>query len=324
MMDHSTSSVDSGQADAPQIFGEYLWDLSDPSIKLRAAGLATLSGLNTDQQKKLAKAWAGIEVERRREVVHELLDLGEDNVEFDFDAVFLQGLGDQDAEVRLGSVRGLWEHEGVDLIPRLLTLMRGDDDAAVRAEAALALGRFVLRSEEGSLRERHFTAIESGLREVISNSDEIDEVRARAIEAAGPHDDAWVRQAISEAYESGVRRLKVAAVHAMGRSCEPRWLPLLLRELTNEEAEVRYEAATAIGSLGDETAVANLVGVLSDPDEEVREASIAALGEIGGREAREALVELSREGPPAAKEAALSALAEIDFEEDPLAFKHRF
>ncbi len=323
-MDQSTRSTGAGQADPPQTFEENLRDLSDPSIKLKAAGLATLSGLNTDQRSELAKAWPGIEGERRREVVQELLDLGEDNVEFDFDAVFLQGLGDQDAEVRLGSVRGLWEHEGVDLIARLLTLLRGDDDAAVRAEAALALGRFVLRSEEGSLRERHFAAIESGLHEVISNPDEIDEVRARAIEAVGPHDDAWVRQAISEAYESGVRRLKVAAVHAMGRSCEPRWLPLLLRELANEEAEVRYEAATALGSLGAETAAANLVGALSDPDEEVRQAIIAALGEIGGREAREALVELSHEGPAAAKEAALSALAEIDFEEDPLSFKHRF
>src|SRR2546425_1048432 len=122
---------------------------------------------------------------------------------------------------------------------------------------------------------------------------------------------------------NGVRRLKVAAVHAMGRSCEPRWLPLLLRELSNEEAEVRYEAATALGVLGDESAVTNLVGSLSDPDEEVRQASIAALGEIGGREAREALMDLSREGSPAAKEAALAALTEIDFEEDPLSFRHR-
>src|SRR5207237_5032225 len=201
--------------------------------------------------------------------------------------------------------RGLWGHEGVDLRPSLLELIRKDEDAAVRAEAALALGRFVVRSEEGRLRERYFKAVESGLREVIANSDEIEEVRARAIEAIGPHDAAWVRQAISEAYESGVRRMKVAAVHAMGRSCEPRWLPLLLRELSNEEAEIRYEAAIALGSLGDQSAVANLVGTLSDPDEEVGGASIAALGEMGGREAREALMEISREGSPAAKEAAV-------------------
>jgi len=323
-MDEPTHSLGSEHTDSPQSFEEYLRELSDPSISLRVAGLATLSALNTDQKAELTEAWPRIDVGRRREVVQELLDLGEDNVEFDFDQFFLQGLGDEDAEVRLHSVRGLWEHEGVELIPILLELMKSDDDAAVRSEAALALGRFVLRSEEGYLRERHFKAVESGLRELIANSHEIDEVRARAIEAIGPHDAAWVRQAISEAYESGVRRLKVAAVHAMGRSCEPRWLPLLLRELGNEEAEVRYEAATALGSLGDEGAVPNLVNALADPDEEVREASISALGEIGGRDAREALLELSREGPPAAKEAALAALAEIDFEDDPLSFRYRF
>ena len=255
--------------------------------------------------------------------MRELQDLAEDNVEFDFDALFLRGLEDSDAEVRLASIRGLWEHESPDLIPFLVRLMQQDDDAAVRAEAALGLGRFVLLFEEGRLRDRHFREAEAGLREVVENKEEIDEVRARALEAIGAHDEAWVRQAISEAYESGVRRLKAAAVHAMGRGCEPRWLPLLLRELASDEPEVRYEAATALGSLGDEAAVAHLVDHLSDPDEEVRDASISALGEIGGQEARKALTELAQDGPPAAKEAAVAALAEIDFEQDPLSFRYR-
>jgi HEAT repeat protein len=193
----------------------------------------------------------------------------------------------------------------------------------VRAEAALALGRFVILAETGRLRERHFRIIEQALRDVTTNPREVDEVRARALEAIGARDDAWVRQAISEAYESGVRRMKVAAVHGMGRSAEPRWLPLLLRELGNEEPEVRYEAATALGSLGDERTVPHLVRALADSDEEVRGASIAALGEIGGRAAKEALLELTREGSEAVREAALEALAEIDFEMDPLAFRQR-
>jgi HEAT repeat protein len=256
-------------------------------------------------------------------MVQELLDLEEDNVEFDFDAVFMLGLEDGDADVRLESIRGLWEHEAPDLIGPLLRLFKHDDDARVRGEAALALGRFVTNFEDGRLRERHFREVEAGLRETIDNKSEVEEVRARAVEAIGVRDDAWVRQAISEAYESGVRRMKVAAVHAMGRSCEPRWLPLLSRELGSDEAEVRYEAATALGSLGDESAVPALVGSLSDPDDEVRDASIAALGEIGGREAREALAELAREGSEATREAAQAALAEIDFEEDPLSYKYR-
>jgi hypothetical protein len=304
-------------------FEGYLKELEDPSVRLKAADLARLSALSPEQADLLAAAWARIDATRRREVVLELLDLGEDNVEFDFDAVFFRGLEDTDAEVRLNSVRGLWEHEGSDLIAPLVRLMKQDDDAAVRAESALGLGRFVLLFEQGRLRDRHFREAEAALRDVISNNDEIEEVRARTLEAIGPHDEPWVRQAISEAYESGVRRLKVAAVHAMGRSCEPRWLPLLLRELGSEEPELRYEAATALGSVGDESAVSHLVTHLSDSDEEVRDASIAALGEIGGQEARSALTELAQEGPPAAKDAALAALAEIDFEQDPLSFRYR-
>jgi HEAT repeat protein len=304
-------------------FEAYLKELEDPSVRLKVADLARLSALSPEQADLLAAAWPHIDTNRRREVVQELLDLAEDNVEFDFDAVFLRGLEGSDAEVRLGSVRGLWEHEGPDLIPTLARLTKNDEDAAVRAESALGLGRFVLLFEEGRLRERHFLEVEAVLRDVISDKKEIEEVRARALEAIGAHDEPWVRQAISEAYESRVRSLKVAAVHAMGRSCEPRWLPLLLRELGSEEPELRYEAATALGSVGDETAVSQLVAHLSDADEEVRDASIAALGEIGGQEARRALTELAQEGPPAAKDAALAALAEIDFEHDPLSFRYR-
>ena len=312
------------QEGTSQPFGDFLQEVADTSRPLMAASLARLSAMLPEEITQFQSEWPGIDVTRRLAVVQELLDLEEDNVEFDFDAVFLEGIKDDDAEVRMASVRGLWEHEGTDLIAPLAALAREDRDPGVRAESALALGRFVMSHETGRLRDRHFGMVEEALRDVISNRDEIDEVRARALEAIGPRDDAWVRQAISEAYESGVRRMKVAAVHAMGRSAEARWLPLLLRELGNEEAEVRYEAAAALGSLGNEEAVPHLVRVLTDADEEVRGASIAALGEIGGRAAKEALLELTREGSEAAKEAALEALAEIDFESDPLAFRQRF
>jgi HEAT repeat protein len=315
--------VDERSEQPTQSFDDYLSELANTRQRLKVSGLAQLSAMGTDESARFTSTWPAVGVQRRRAIVRELLDLEEDNVEFDFDAVFLEGMKDEDAEVRLDSVRGLWEHEAPDVIGPLVRLVQEDPDAAVRAEAALALGRFVLLSETGRLRERHYRVVEQALRQVITNPHEIDEVRARALEAVGARDDAWVRQAISEAYESGVRRMKVAAVHAMGRSAETRWLPLLLRELGNEEAEVRYEAAAALGSLGDESAVPHLVRALTDADEEVRGASVASLGEIGGREAKQALLELTREGSEAVRDAALEALAQIDFEMDPLAFRQR-
>jgi HEAT repeat protein len=303
--------------------GQYLDELADGSKKLRVSGLQRLSKLDGEDRKAFDKRWPDIDVRRRRRLVQELIDLAEDDVELDFDAVFIRGLDDDDAEVRLESVHGLWEHESPGLIGSLVELLQDDEDPAVRAEAALALGRFVLMYELGRLREPHYARAETGLRHAIEKADELEEVRARAIEAMGPRDEPWVRQAIREAYESDAHRLKVSAVHAMGRSAENRWLPLITRELASDEAELRYEAATAAGQIADESIVPQLVPLLTDEDTDVREAATQALGEIGGSQAKDALQEMLDSESTAAREAAADALARIQFEEDPLGFKLR-
>lgn len=303
---------------------DYLRELADGSVRLQVGSLPRLSGLSPEERRRLTEAWTGIDVRRRRRIVQELVDLAEDNVELDFDAVFIRGLTDDDPDVRLESIRGLWEHEGTDVIEPLLDMLANDEDAGVRAEAALALGRFVTRSAEGKLRERHSRPIEEGLQRAIRDTEEVEEVRARALEAAGAQGGAWVRQAISEAYESGMLRLKVSAVHAMGRSCEERWLPLLVKELGSDEPELRFEAATACGRLGDQRVIPHLIKLIVDPDEEVKAAAIHALGEVGGRHAREALLALLASESEAVRDAATEALAQLDFEEDPLSFRYRF
>ena len=177
--------------------------------------------------------------------------------------------------------------------------------------------------ELGRLRENHYQRAEAGLRHAIEKTDEVEEVRARAIEAIGPRDVPWVRQVVREAYESGEHRLKVSAVHAMGRSCENRWLPLITKELSSDEAELRYEAAIAAGTIADESIVPQLLPLLTDEDSDAREAAIHALGEIGGSQARTALSAMLDSDSDAVREAAAAALTAIEFEEDPLGFKFR-
>jgi HEAT repeat protein len=302
-------------------FEEYLEALADSSQQLKIAELQRLSDPSPEQAQQFAARWPDIDVRRRRRILQELIELAEDTVELNFDAVLRHALKDDDGEARLAAVRGLWEYESPDLIDDLTAFTQEDDSAAVRAEAALALGRFVLLFETGHLRKRHFERVATALRRVIENAAEIEEVRARALESIGPYDADWVRQAVTQAYESGSHRLKVSAVHAMGRSAESRWLPLLQRELTSDEAELRYEAAVASGSLADEAAVPSLVPLAADPDDEVRAAAIAALGEIGGEAARRALDDLVDAPSEAASEAAAAALAEIDADNNPLGFK---
>lgn len=299
-------------------FSEYLRHLRDPASHLSVAGLQHLHDLTAERAEALRSAWLEMDAERRRQVVCQLIELAEDSVDLNFDAVFFAALDDPDAAVRAAAVRGLWEYEGRDFIGRLLQLLEKDEEPEVRAEAALALGRFVLMFELGNLRERHFQKIEEGLRRTLDDELEEDEVQARALEAIGACGRPWVRQAILRAYESEAPRLRVSALHAMGHSCEPRWLPLLIKELSSEDPEMRYEAAIALGSLADRRAVSHLAPLLYDPDMEVKEATIAALGQIGGDDVKSLLRPLLQATSPSVQEAAASALAEASFVEDPL------
>lgn len=304
-------------------FDVYLDALADGSKRLEIRNLQNLSNLETDQAAQLDRRWTDIDVRRRRRVVQELTDLIEDNVELDFSTVFRRALRDDDPDVRVAAIRGLWENEEPDLIDPYVRLLEKDESPAVRSEAALALGRFAVQAAQGRLRERHFERVEAGLRRVIENRNETDEVRARALEAIGALDAPWVRQAVSEAYESGEHRLKVSAVHAMGRSAAPRWLPLVSKEISSDEAELRYEAAVAAGTIGDDSVAESLLPLLVDEDVDVRQAATNALGEMGGPRAREALMIMLDSESDATREAAAAALAALDFEHDPLGLKFR-
>jgi HEAT repeat protein len=302
---------------------DYLVELADPSAPLAVARLVNLSNLVPDEASAFKEAWRGTDVQRRRQVVRQLVELAEDNVELNFDAVFLVSLSDPDAEVRRSGICGLWEYEGRDLIPTLVALLFEDADQRVRGEAALALGRYALKAELGEIRASDASIVDDALRRTIADPEQTAEVRARAVEAVGARSQPWALQIIEDAYHSGQHRLRVSALHAMGRNCDARWLSTLVRELKSDDAEMRYEAATACGSLGDEAAVPHLMPLLKDDDAEVQEAAIQALGQIGGQEAKRALEDCLGSPEERVRDAALAALAEVDFGEDPLAFKLR-
>lgn len=304
-------------------FKRYLSTLRDASTELSVAGLQHLDSLTAEEAEALRSVWPEVDAERRRRVVHHLMELVEDNVDLNFDAVFVTALGDKDGGVRCDAVRGLWEYEGRDLIPPLLRLLEKDEEPEVRAEAALALGRFVLRAELGALPEHHFEKIAEGLRRTLEDDLEEDTVRARALEAIGACGREWVSQAIQQAYDGELPRLRVSSLHAMGRSCDPVWLPLLVDELASDDSEMRYESAIALGSLADRRAVSHLAPLLYDGDSEVKEAAVSALGQIGGREAKTLLRSLLRDPSPSVQEAVAAAVTEADFAEDPLSVEYR-
>jgi HEAT repeat protein len=302
---------------------DYLGEVADSSAPLGVGRLVNLSNLVPDEASAFEEAWRGADVHRRRQVMQQLIELAEDNVELNFDAVFRVSLSDSDAEVRRSGIRGLWEYEGRDLIPTLVALLLADMDQTVRGEVALALGRYALKAEFDEIRASDASIVDDALRRAIADPEQTTEVRARAVEAVGARNQPWVIQIIEDAYHSGQHRLRVSALHAMGRNCDARWLSALVRELESDDAEMRYEAATACGCLGDEAAVPHLLPLLKDDDAEVQGAAIQALGHIGGQEAKRALEDCLASAEERVRDAAVAALADVDFGEDPLAFKLR-
>jgi HEAT repeat protein len=156
----------------------------------------------------------------------------------------------------------------------------------------------------------------------MDNKAETAEVKRRALEAISPFNLPRVKELIEQAYHTDDVKLKSSAIYAMGRNCDSAWLTILMTELNNNEAEIRYEAANACGELGAEEAVPRLLKLIEDEeDDQVQEAAIKALGQIGGEHAKQTLNKLAKNPQPRIREAAKSALEEIQFCEDPLFFQ---
>ena len=292
--------------------------LVNPDTKLLDSWLTDLSILSSADLKPLEQAWPTIELKRRRQIIYRLFELAETNFELDFDDIFKERLKDEDAEVRSKAIEGLWENEEPSLIEPLIDLLEKDSSEEVQAAAARALGKFALLAELEKLRPNQKARVSRSLLAVINDRAKPVEVKRRALEAAAPLSLSQMKKAIAEAYQSGDNKIKISALFAMGKSCNTSWLPILLKELSNTDSEIRYEAAGACGELGGEEAASYLCDIVNDPDIDVRLAAIQSLGKIGGPEAKGCLEKCLNYPDEAIQKAAGQALSQLEAEEDPL------
>ncbi|MBI2849423.1 MAG: HEAT repeat domain-containing protein [Chloroflexi bacterium] len=260
--------------------------LADSSEPLLNASLSELTSLNQAETELLKATWPDIETQRRRQIVHRLVELAEDNLELNFDSIFKYLLKDPDVEVRSQAIEGLWENEETSLIEPLINLLEKDSSEQVQSASALALGKFVLLAEHNKLRSGYRDRLQKVLLGIIDDKNRPIEVRRRALEATAPLSLLEVKEAITEAYQSLDPRLKVSSIHAMGKSLDSAWLPVLLKELTSPDAEMRYEACGACGEFEEAAAVPALAELVADSDADVRLAAIQALGKIGTTQAQ--------------------------------------
>lgn len=300
-------------------FEQYLAELSDLGQPLIASKLAILSDLIPEEVRLFFEAWPHIDVVRRRQVLHRLMELAEDNLELDFDGIFLACLGDEDGETRATAIEGLRECADPALIDHLTALLLDDAEQPVREAAAVALGKFAMLAELGKLLPGDARKVEETLLNASNNMDEVDSVRCKVLEAIAPLSKPHVEDLIRGAYHGSSRELKASALYAMGQNCNPSWLPLLLTELHSPHPRLRFEAARACAELEAEEAVPRLVELLDDGDALVRMCAIEALGRTGGSEAKAALQECLDSSDESVREAAQEALQEMGSWDEPLA-----
>ncbi len=252
-----------------------------------------LSDLSTSDIESLKGFWESFDAGIKTQLLRALSEASEANFDLEYRAIGMLSLTDADPQVREAAIETLWSDESLDLLSKLIELAEWDESPSVRAAAASNLGRFILLGEYGDIPERDAARAQETVINLLLESDEEIEVRRRALEAIANSSHEIVDTAITEAYEGDDRLMKVSAIFAMGRTCDPRWAEQILREMSSPDAEMRYEAARAAGELELQEAVGLLGRLAAQGDLETRYAAIWSLGEIGGRDALRTLTVLA-------------------------------
>src|SRR6056297_3658736 len=199
-------------------------------------------------------------------------------------------------------------------------LLLESDSTAVRVRSGKLLGEV---ADEGDT-ESVETLVS------VSVTDDEDEVRAAAVEGLDKIGSDAVEQLLvkitgskiqegadwatakkfANALSSEVPELRMAAASALGKLGETSAVPALVDALTDENPQVRVRAAAALAQLDHPKAVPALIERLSDPDGEVRMEAAVALASIGTDQALAALLDMLDDNNTAIRRIAASALAD--------------
>ena len=283
--------------------GRSAQDLTDDDLE-------DLSDLGVAAADQLIKRWSDISLPIRLALVREMVNRFESDIEHHYDRALVAALHDVDIDVKLGAFEGLTDTREPLLLDYLLNDLPSETLPSTRSAGARILGQFVLESELGRLDEGDSIRLRQTVLGLLS-SDPDPEVRLHVLESAGYFaDDQVVIDTITDSWSSGNHDEQVSALRAMAHQCDSRWLDIVLNQFRNDEPEIRFEAARAAGTVGNQSIVPQLVDLTSDDDVEVQMAAIASLGQIGGESAIAALRSLEQSESPAISDAAGAAVEE--------------
>ncbi len=286
------------------------------------ADLYGFSDLTTGELSLLESRWPLIDVELRESVVREAFDIGAEDYRMTFTRLFLFATTDSDARVRQQAIAALHNEEVPAAAERLLDILRDDESDDARSEAARSLGPYVMLAEWEELPAELGERLSQLLFTIAEDEAESWHVRRRAAESAaafGP--SPRVNSLVQRLYDEDEMGLRASALYAAGRGNQRDWLIVAIEEFENEDAEIRFEAARAVGMFGDVDALPGLSELARlDEDTDVRHAAIAAIGEIGGQGAIRILMRLADSDRATDTDVIDDALVEASLETDPLSF----
>jgi len=271
---------------------DILIELGDTEQPISGETIYKMADLNADEYKQLQASWGGIPVERRRTLIERLVETSETNFDMNFGAVVRIALTDLDDQLREAAIEASWDDDSPDMATRLIAMASGDIAENVRAAAAGALGRFILLGELGKYDRDLARRAENIALKLYNDKNEKSAVRRRALESIANCSREGVDTMIDEAYTHRDPQMRASAVFAMGRSCDKHYGATVLKELTSDDPQMRYEATRAAGELEVRQAVPYLSDILLEKDREIMEMAVWSLGEIGGDEARRLLEDM--------------------------------
>jgi HEAT repeat protein len=281
--------------------------------EITPSALIRFSDLSREESRGIADAWNSLPEATRVDLVKRFEELSEDQVELNFTRILRVALDDPSAVVRQLATAALWEDESSDFLDRLRAMLTGDASIDVRGAAATALERFAHQAAIGKLSAQTANQLRGDLLQAVRDQQTPYTVRRRALESLGAlGTDPEIEKQISAAYDSGDHGLQCSSVYAMGRSLDSRWLPTILTELDDDDAELRFEAARSAGLLGSPDSLPALLAAAHGEDAEVRHAAISAIAQIGGRGASRALERLAEEAGEADLELIEMAQEEVN------------
>ncbi len=239
---------------------------------------------------EIKKVWPRVPILNKINLIRDLEAMMEADTLLSCDDFARFALTDENVDVRCHAIGLLWESEDPKLAAIFGDLLAKDASDAVRANAADALGRFVLLGELEEISQRVFDRTVTLLMNHYK-SDLPDEIRLQILRSLSYCGNEEIADQIRAAYASAKKAWKVAALEAMGRSADTRWKEQVLESLDSPDADIQYEAVRSAGELSLKSARLTLLAMLVEEDtsEDLRMQLIWSLSKIGGESVRETL-----------------------------------